>query len=240
MGQNYWGSSTGFGNGLQSLGSTAIGAGCQGASLRVNNSVLGTWTASGITGRLLMGAGDENGRGSGRTYNPSLTYSNDTLTVTAAYTRIRQCAPDIPALAQAAWQTETVVGSSYNFGPASVYAGYYNFNPSENNKVIGPTTFLNNKVVWLGTRVPVGSAGTVLAQVARLKQNLKGGDAKGTSVGLTYVHRLSKRTSVYASSGWLKNNDRGQFTLSATTATLPAGAIGADPKALSFGLSHTF
>lgn len=88
-------------------GSTTMGAWLP--CLRVNNSALGAWTASGFTGRLLMGAGDENSQGSGRTYNPSLTYSNDALTVSAAYTRVRQCAPNIPALAQAAWQTEAIV-----------------------------------------------------------------------------------------------------------------------------------
>lgn len=242
LAQNYWGSSAGYGIGtLQSPGAaTVLGAGCQGATLRINNSVQGSWTAGGFTGKLMFGAGDENSNGSGRVINPSVTYSSGPLMLTAAYTRIRQCAQDIAATAKPGWQTETVIGGSYNFGPASLFTGYYNFNPSEANKVVGPTTFVNHKAMWLGTRIPVGQSGTILAQVARLNQVLSGDDAKGTSIGVTYAYDMSKRTRLYISTARLKNNSQAKFSLAGATASQPAGGLGAIPKVFSVGLSHTF
>jgi predicted porin len=160
--------------------------------------------------------------------------------LTAAYTRIRQCAQDIAATASPDWQTETVVGGTYNFGPAWLFAGYYNFNPSEANKVVVPTTFVNHKAFWLGTRIPVGTAGTIKAQVSQLRQEFSGDDAKGTAIGLAYLHSLSKRTTVYVSTARMKNNAKANFSLVGATASQAAGGLGLSPKVLSLGMSHTF
>jgi predicted porin len=242
MGQTHWGSTSNSGLGtLQSPKSASVqGAGCQGATTRINNSVQGAWTGGGFTGRLMVGAGDENASGSGRVVSPSLTYQSGPLMLTAAYTRIRQCAQDIAVAANPDWQTETVVGGTYNFGPAWLFAGYYNFNPSEANKVVVPTTFVNHKAFWLGTRIPVGTAGTIKAQVSQLRQEFSGDDAKGTAIGLAYLHSLSKRTTVYVSTARMKNNAKANFSLVGATASQAAGGLGLSPKVLSLGMSHTF
>jgi predicted porin len=240
--QTYWGSSAGFGIGtLQSPGSgTVLGAGCQGATVRINNSVQGTYTAGPVTAKLMVGAGDENERGSGRMVNPGVTYAAGPLMLTAGYTRIRQCALDIAADASPDWQTEVVLGGTYDFGAAKLFTGYYNWNPSEANKTVTTTTYTNHKVVWLGARVPVGQ-GNVITQVARLKQTFDGqADATGTLIGLTYEHYLSKRTRVYVSSARLSNNERSRFGITAATAAQPVTGLGADPKVLSLGTVHTF
>lgn len=238
--QNYWGSSAGWGIGtLQSPLSTA-GSGCQGATVRINNSVQGTYTLGGWTGKLMVAAGDENERSTGRFVNPNITYSAGPLMLTAGYARFKQCAADIPANASPDWQTETVIGGSYDLGVAKLFAGYYNFNPSEDNKTVTATTYVNHKVIWLGTRVPVGN-GIVIAQLARLQQEYRGqGDGKGLSYALTYEHSLSKRTRAYVSAAYIDNNDRARFGLAAATATQAAGGFGANPKALSVGVSHLF
>ncbi|RYX97970.1 MAG: porin [Comamonadaceae bacterium] len=242
MGQNHWGSTSNSGLGtLQSPGSAAVqGAGCQGATTRINNSVLGSYSSNGFTGRLMLGAGDENAQKSGRLLSPSLTYESGPLTLTAAYTRIGQCTQDIAAGSRPGWQTETVVGGAYNFGPASVFAGYYNFNPSETNKVVGPTTFTNHRLAWLGTRIPVGAVGTIKAQVAQFRQEMSGGDAKGTSLGVAYLHGLSKRTTLFVSAARMNNNEKASFGLVGATASQPAGGLGLDPQVISFGITHVF
>lgn len=243
MGQAQWGSTSGYGLGtLQSPGSASVqGAGCQGATTRINNSVQGSWTGGGFTGKLLVGAGDENSKGSGLVVNPSVTYSSGPLMLTAAYTRIRQCAQDIAATANPDWQTETLVGGSYDVGPAWLFVGYYNFNPSEANKVVGPTTFVNHKAFWLGARIPVGAVGTIKAQVSQLRQEFSSGDdAKGTAIGLAYLHSLSKRTTVYVSTARMKNNSKANFSLLGATASQAAEGLGTSPKVLSLGMTHTF
>lgn len=243
MGQTHWGSTAASGLGtLQSPGAAGVqGAGCQGATTRINNSVQGSWSGGGLTGRLLLGTGDENSRGSGRVVNPSITYDSGPLTLTAAYTRIRQCAQDIAATANPDWQTEVLVGGAYKLASASLFAGYYNFNPSEANKVVGPTTFLNHKVYWLGTRVPVGTAGTIKAQVMQFRQEFSAGDdAIGTSIGLAYLHSLSKRTTAYVSSAYMRNNSQAKFSLLGATSFQGADGLGMNPKVLSFGVTHSF
>jgi len=242
MAQTHWGSTSNSGLGtLQSPGAATVqGAGCQGATTRINNSVQGVWSGGGFTGRLLVGAGDENAQRSGRVVNPSVTYESGPLTLTASYLRIRQCAQDIVATATPAWQKETVLGGVYNFGPAALFAGYYNFNPSEDNKVVGPATFVNHKSFWLGTRIPVSTVGTVKAQVTQFRQEMSGGDARGTAIGVAYLHSLSKRTTVYVSTAHIKNNAKASFGLIGATSSQPAGGLGADPSVLSLGMTHTF
>lgn len=243
LGQNYWNSTAGYGIGtlMSPAGNAVVGSGCQGATVRVNNSVLGSYSAGGFTGRFMAGLGDESSQTTGRLVNPSIEYKDGPLTLTAAYTRMRQCQADFPtALTAPGWQTEKIVGGSYDFGVASLFAGYYAFDPSEANKVVGPATLLEQKVYWIGARIPVGASGTLLAQVSRLKAERTTSEGTGTGLGFTYVHTLSKRTRVYVSSGRMQNNATGNFTLAAATASQPNGGAGTKPNVISFGVTHTF
>lgn len=243
MGQNYWGSSSGYGIGtLQSPASAALtGSGCQGATVRINNSVMGTYAANGFTGRLLAGAGEENAQRTGRVLSAGLAYAGGPFMVSAAYLRMRQCAPDLIAGSTGSdWQPEWTVGGTFDFKVAKLFAGYYRWNPSERNRTITATTMRDHDAVWLGVRVPVSSAGVVIAQVARLSDDLAAAKARGTSIGITYEHSMSKRTRLYVSAGRISNNDQARFGLAAATAAQGAGAAGADPRALSFGISQLF
>ncbi|WP_326540583.1 porin [Pseudorhodoferax sp.] len=241
FGQNYWGSSVGYGIGtLQSPGSAAsAGAACQGASARINNAVVGSYTAGGLTGRLMFGGGDQDARKTGRYLSPGFSYSNGPLMLTGAYARMAQCAPEITATASPAWQTEATLGGSVDAGAARLFAGYYLWDPSEDQRA-RPPTYLKQQAYWIGTRVRVGGTGTLIAQVARLQQKRAGADATGTSLGLTYEHLLSKRTRVYVSAARMWNGDHASFSLAATTVAQAANGAGADPRVLSFGLTHAF
>jgi predicted porin len=67
--------------------------------------------------------------------------------------------------------------------------------------------------------------------------------AKGNGFSMAYTYSLSKRTNVYAAYATISNNDLGLFGISSagsSGATPPAGAFGADPKALALGIRHTF
>lgn len=238
LSQVYWGSSSAFALGVQG-GSAAAGSGCQGTTSRVNNSVLGTYKVGAVTGRLMVGAGDENSSGTGRFINPSLTYSDGPLIVSAGAGRLRQCVADIPAGAAPAWQSEGNVGAAFNFQVAKVFAGYNFWDPSEANRTISATTNLKQSAAWVGVVVPVGTA-NVMAQVARLKQSQRGGDATGTSVAVVYEYGLSKRTKVYANAAKVLNDGRARFGLVAATASQSASAVGADPRVFSVGMTHSF
>jgi len=238
LSQVYWGSTSGFALGVQG-GSATAGSGCQGSTSRVNNSLLGTYKAGPLTGRLMVSAGDENTRGTGRFVNPSLTYSDGPLLVNAGYGRLRQCVGDIAANATPAWQSEGNVGASFDFKFAKAFAGYNFWDPSESNRTIAATTSLKQSATWVGVVVPVGNA-NLMAQVAHLKQSQRGGDASGTSLGLVAEYALSKRTRVYVSAAKVWNDERARFGMVGATASQSAANAGADPRALSVGTTHNF
>jgi GBP family porin len=238
LSQVYWGSSSAFALGVQG-GSAAAGSGCQGTSSRVNNSVLGTYKVGSLTGRLMVSTGDENASGTGRFVNPSITYSEGPLLVNAGYGRLRQCVGDIPAGAAPEWQSEGNVGVAFDFNLAKVFAGHNFWDPSEANRTITATTSLKQTATWVGVVVPVGTA-NYMAQIARLKQVQRGGDAAGTSVGLVYEYALSKRTKAYVNAAKVWNDGRGRFGLVGATAVQSASAVGANPRTLSVGATHSF
>src|SRR5690606_964432 len=65
----------------------------------------------------------------------------------------------------------------------------------------------------LGAGMKVGS-GEVLVQYIQQELDVAGGaDPSAKSIGLAYVHPLSKRTNLYATYGQLKNEDGGAFGL---------------------------
>lgn len=240
MQQVYWGNTDGTGIGGQQSPGSGIGAGCQGYSSRINNSVQAAASGNGFTGKLMVGAGDENSQHSGRYMSPSLAYSSGPVTVVAAYSRFRQCAADIPAAAMPDWQSEVVLGGTLDLGVAKLFAGYYDYNPSEANKTLTSTTAKDNRYVWLGTRIPVGGTSTVIAQFTHEVQKQTGPEGKANVLGLTYEYALSKRTRTYVTAAKVWNNATARFGLVAATAVQSATGLGADPRVISFGVTHSF
>jgi predicted porin len=64
------------------------------------------------------------------------------------------------------------------------------------------------------------------------------GDQSTDQVKVTYLYNMSKRTAVYGTASWLKNNDQ-------STLTLPGGpASGTTPggksQGFEFGIRHFF
>jgi predicted porin len=240
-GQIYWVNTNTTGNGFyQSQSATAADAGNQ-ATLRVNNSVLGTLAVGGTTLRAMVGAGDENSSGSGRMWNVSATYASQPLMLTASYLRFRQFAKDSIVPASAARQTEMMIGGAYDFNVLKLFSGYYRFNPSEENKVITATTFSQTSSAWVGTRIPLG-INMLIAQAYRTRFNhVRTPSGNATSIGLTFEHPLSKRTTLYTSYGQVNNDANASTGLIAATAIVNyPSALGVDAQALSLGMRHLF
>jgi predicted porin len=240
-GQIFWGNNQVAGNGVyQSPAATASSAGYQ-ATNRVDNSVLGTYTIKNLTLRLMVSTGDNTNSGSGRMINGSATYATDRVLITASITRFRQYQADIPAGADPAWQTEYMVGGTYDFQIVKVLAGYYRYNPSEINLAQTATTLVDTSTYWLGVRIPLFTADRLIAEVLRTRFDFPTSRGYGTTFGIAYDHPLSKRTSVYASYGQLNNSSNSPALLWAGTAVLNFPATrGACPKAFSVGIRHVF
>jgi predicted porin len=65
-------------------------------------------------------------------------------------------------------------------------------------------------------------------------------DGAGTTVSFAYEYYLSKRTALYTSYGQVNNSATALVPLlGAATVVFPANP-GDDPKALSFGVRHSF
>jgi predicted porin len=124
---------------------------------------------------------------------------------------------------------EYAAGLGYKFGDIELKGNY----------LVADQTGPNNKFQQLnvGAAYSLGANKFFFnAQQNRLEA------ARGKAFTIAYSYTLSKRTNVYASYAKMFNNDQGLFGLNAASTSVapPAGALGADPSALTVGLRHAF
>lgn len=252
----YWGNSTTNTNHATypTIGASPTSGTYQSTS-RVNNSLQGTYTTSaGFTVKLMLAAGDENTRGTGRLINPSVTYTKGALSLSASATRLRQAEGSILASASPEWLSEQIVGGSYAFEAAKVFAGAYQFIGTGNRTTLSAAATVGSPSAspfayawrkqhsfWVGARIPVGS-GTFIPSVTRidyLNEN-SNPDGKATALALVYDYPLSKRTTLYANYGQVNNNAYANGALVSTVAALLANGYGTKLSAFAIGMRHAF
>ncbi|KAF3996457.1 porin [Glaciimonas immobilis] len=253
----YWGNATTATNHAvyPTVGATPSSGTFQSTS-RVNNSLLSTYKTSGFTFKLMVAAGDENTRGTGQLINPSVTYDNGPLSLSLSATRLRQATDSIIATAKPEWVSEQIVGGSYAFPVAKVFAGAYQFNGPSNFANLSPVatvgsstaspsafTWSKERSYWVGARIPVGT-GTFIPSITRINYKHNGTpDGAGTTLGLTYEYPFSKFTTLYANYGQTKNNAYANGPLVSTITSVTGGsqiAYGSTLRAASLGMRHSF
>ncbi|MGS0743751.1 porin [Glaciimonas sp. GG7] len=237
------------------IGATASSGTWQSTS-RVNNSLLGTYKTSGFTFKLMLAAGDENTRGTGQLINPGVTYDNGPLSLSLSATRLRQAVDSIIATAKPEWLSEQIVGGSYAFSVAKVFAGAYQFNGPSNFANLSPAatvgsptasssafTWSKQQAFWLGARIPVGT-GTFIPSITRIDYlHNNSPDGKGTTLGLTYEYPFSKFTVLYANYGQTTNNAYANGPLVSTVTSVSGAsaiAYGSTLRAVALGMRHSF
>ena len=237
-GQSYWGNSNLTGVNVVSAATT--GDGTQGQMVRVNNSVLGTFTSGGFTGRLMVAAGDEAPNSGGRMVNPGFTWTSGALGISASYYGSKQSVKDIPAGAPPGWQYAVTAGGQYDFGPAKLVVGYFAFNPSEKNLTVTANTTLKQTNFNIGVAVPLKSS-RFLAQVFTSRfEKMSGVDGHATTLAAVYEYLLSKRTAVYGSYAHVTNNAQSSLGLYSASGSFAASGLGQDPSILALGIRHVF
>lgn len=119
----------------------------------------------------------------------NLMYSQGPLALTAFIERAQVTNPTPTLMANT--KQNWMLGGSYNFGPAKVYATY-------GQSELKDTTSYEADTTSLSLDVPVSSAGTIKAAVAYTSVD-RGTtvDVKRTTFTAGYDHFLSKRTDVY-------------------------------------------
>ena len=199
-------------------------------TIRANNMVsYSSPNFSGFTGNISY-AFDEKavaGTKAGRYAGGNVGYDNGPLSVTAAYATVNGGTGD---------RDEMSIGASYNFGVAKVVglAQQIKYKPDA-----GSSAKFRNYLV--GVSAPVGGVGEVKAQYAYYDQQ---GPAKAHQLSLGYVHNLSKRTAVYGTVAYLKNQDGSALGLQAKGVSvdpgLKADGSGRNQAGVQVGIRHAF
>lgn len=237
-GQSYWGNSNL--SGINVVSAAGAGDGTQGQMVRVNNSLLGTFTSGGFIGRVMVAAGDEANNSGGRMINPGFTWTSGAFGVTASYYRSKQSVKDIPANASPGWQHAATAGAQYDFGPAKLVVGYFVFDPSEKNIAVTANTTLKQTNFNVGVAVPLNNS-RLLAQVFSSRfDKISGGNGRATTLAAVYEYSLSKRTCLYGSYAHVSNNERSNLGLFSASGSFAASGLGQDPSILALGIRHTF
>ena len=84
----------------------------------------------------------------------------------------------------------------------------------------------------------MGAAGEVRA--AYNYYDVKSVDGKAHQLSLGYVHNLSKRTALYGTYAFLKNQKSETFSVSANGLGIATPAGGKNQNALTVGIRHAF
>lgn len=223
--------STGIGQfmGFRDWAGTGI---ADGDTIRKDNMLsYSTPNFNGFTGNFSY-AFDEKQYGNtkaGRYIGGNVGYDNGPLSVTAAYGELLLGSKDK--------RDEMSIGASYNFGVAKL-AGVaqqvkYKWDGAGSDKF---NTYM------LGVSAPVGGVGEVKAQYSYIDQ--KGYNTKAQQIALGYVHNLSKRTALYGTVSYLKNNDASKLGLAAKNLSgynTSNGVIaGQNQTGVQVGIRHAF
>lgn len=128
-------------------------------------------------------------------------------------------------------------GANVLVGPVRVGGGIARFDPAGPRTVTaGPSTGW-----WMGVQTTAGLL-TVGLQVGQIKSEVASGvEPKANLASLSAMYALSKRTTLYASAGSMKNNEASRQPLLASSRAIPLpGGQGADAAGLVLGARHTF
>ncbi len=125
---------------------------------------------------------------------------------------------------------EMIVGAGYKVGAIEFRGNYMTADPVGNN----------NQYEQLNAGVSYTFGASKL--FANLQRNELENGARGNGFSLAYSYTLSKRTNVYAAYASISNNDQALFGINSagSSVTPPAGAFGADPRAVTLGVRHSF
>jgi predicted porin len=206
-----------------------------------------------FTGRLMVAAGNENSRGTGRMVNPGIAFTSGPLTLNASMAIFRQNVEAITATATPEWLRQFVIGGSYNFGGFTLFTGYFGFNGPKNQANNSPVATVGapgaspfafswekTRSYWLGGRIPLGAGTAVVSATNSRYEFATGDDGKSVAVCLVYEYPLSKRTLIYGSYGQVTNNALVRSPLIATVSAVLPNGFGSDVRATSVGMRHTF
>lgn len=156
--------------------------------VRMDNTINYSMSAGGFSGELAVGLGEVAGSSSGnRQIGLSVGYANGPV---AAYLAHHDANTDATGTANL---KGTIVGGTYNFGPAIAHLGF----DSQKGNDVASVTDVDARNWMVGVTVPVG-AGAFLASYVRHDDKMAA-NADSNQVAIGYTYSLSKRTNIHTS-----------------------------------------
>jgi predicted porin len=220
-----------FGINLAGNAQKVFGFGTYGADplLRTDNTLSYAMPrVSGFSGIAAYGFGEQAGNFSAnRNMGIGFNFVNGPVNAQFAYQNAKAVSTALSATVLAETKA-TFLGATYDFGVVKAHVAF----ADTKFAIPGSSDKTRN---WLaGVSAPVG-AGTVLASFVR--NDWQGySDVTSDQYAVGYTHPLSKRTNVYTSASYLKND---KF-VKLNTSTAAATPFGADVRLLNVGVRHTF
>jgi predicted porin len=212
------------------------GVATAGIATRASNGLHYMGTFGGITARAMIAFGESDGqngiKNAGDTIGLSAVYVGGPLTVQGYYHTIKR---GVAATVSTVNDTQSGLGAQYRAGAFRVAFNYGSADIDGVGKHNG---------YGIGGGVKVGAGEVLLNYISQeIKLDAGGPKPTGTSIGVAYVHPLSKRTNLYATYGQTDNKDGAPFAINYSQSSVGAsGAAGAnaDPSAFAVGVRHLF
>ncbi len=121
-------------------------------------------------------------------------------------------------------------GGFYSFGSLRVHIGYNNSKS---------TATFNKEAFALSASYQLTPASRLSVGVAHAHDR-SGMGKDANQVGLMYWYFLSKRTTLYASAGYLANSENASYTLTGFPGGVPVAHPGARARGVQIGIQHKF
>lgn len=189
---------------------------------------------SGFKASADIGFGETPGSASNNSYlGGSATYDNGPLSLSLAAEQWNDAAYAAGAQTVVLDNTRAYgLGASYNFGAARLAALV---RQQRNKPVTGESVKFNTAHV--GAIVPMGAGE---ARVGYNYYDNTGTDGKAHQLSLGYVYSLSKRTALYGTYAFMKNQKQERFMLTAAGLNMTAPSPGKSQNAITVGIRHSF
>ncbi|WP_295999624.1 porin [Rugamonas sp.] len=221
-----------------------------GAEIRANNAVVySSPKINGFSGDAMYSLGEQAGNNSaGRQFGLGLAYANGPLNARLVYNNKNSDTSNNTVVAPA------IVASSHDIGRNVLFAANYDFSVAKAYFMFGSDKGFNSAPLYnttakpygsafaasvdsndllIGTTVPVGQSGTVMASYLR-KNDKTSFNQDADQYGIGYSYALSKRTSTYVAYAKIKNKNGAGYTVGNNT------EAGTGDKAVNIGMKHTF
>lgn len=250
------------------LNSTALSGTGSELFSRASNAIFYTSPKfAGLTIRGMASAGSESFNGNipgavaprlaNQMFGLGAEYGAGPLTVAAAYQQVRLATVATIAGAPAFTggtdiRRDWTVGAKYNFGLFSLGGGYAQIDPRDFALLNGATVGLGGiddaRQAWLGGTIGLGR-GSLIVQYNHVQQRyINQGDGNARTWAVAYTYPFSRRTTAYATLGYVNNSANSALGLFASdnsvgggaAAAARTGAAGADPRGFAIGVRHSF